>query len=345
MAKGGDVKESPLVIPVFISQEGCPHRCLYCDQRSITGVTRPDWSPAALRRYAEVFLAANRRPSVEMAFYGGSFTLLPEARQALYLEAVQSLLHEGRVHSLRLSTRPDAVTERNLQFLRPLGVRTVELGAQSLSDRVLAASTRGHSSEDIRGATARLRRHGLRVGLQLMPGLPADDRATFLQTVAESIALRPDFVRVYPTLVLAGTPLAGLYRRGAYRPLSVAEAVDWCKEAALNFTRAGIPIIRMGLQTSAALERPGVIVAGPYHPAFGQLVKSAIWYDRISAALAEMRSLSSRPTIHLHPSDLADARGHRNGNIAHWLGKFSFTSLRTVADPELPRGKFRLAPR
>ncbi len=337
--------KGPLVIPVFIPQEGCPHRCVYCDQGSITGFTRPTWSPAALRRYAEGFLAGNRRPSVEVAFYGGSFTLLPETRQALYLEAVQGLLHEGRVHSLRLSTRPDAITAENLRFLRPMGVKTVELGAQSLSDRVLAASARGHSSEEIRRAAARLRGHGFRIGFQLMPGLPADDRATFLSTVEESIAVRPDFVRLYPTVVLAGTPLEHLYRRGAYRPLPLMDAVDWCKEAALRFTRAGIPLIRMGLQTSPSLERPGVIVAGPHHPAFGQLVKSALWFDRISPELAKVCSVWSRPVIHLHPSELADARGHRNGNIACWLGEFSFASLRTVADSELPPGEFRLAPR
>jgi len=338
------VKQGPLVIPVFIPQEGCPHRCVYCDQGSITGVTRPDWSPAALRRYVEGFLARNRHPSVEVAFYGGSFTLLPEARQALYLEAVQALLHEGRVHSLRLSTRPDAISEVNLRALRPMGVKTVELGAQSLSDRVLAASGRGHSSEDIRGAGARLRDHGFRVGLQLMPGLPADDRSAFLKTVEGSIALRPDFVRLYPTVVLAGTSLERLYRRGAYRPLPLTDAVDWCKEAALRFTRAGIPLVRMGLQTSPSLERPGVIVAGPHHPAFGQLVKSALWYDRISPELAKVSSISSPPVIYLHPYSLADARGHRNGNIERWLEEFRFASLRTVADPEVPLGEFRLAP-
>jgi histone acetyltransferase (RNA polymerase elongator complex component) len=282
---------------------------------------------------------------VEVAFYGGSFTLLPGARQALYLEAVQGLLREGRVHSLRLSTRPDAVGEENLRFLRPLGVKTVELGVQSLSDRVLAASARGHSSEEVRGAAARLRAHGLRIGLQLMPGLPTDDRATFLKTVEESIAVRPDFVRLYPTVVLAGTALERHYRRGIYRPLSLMDAVDWCKEAARRFSRAGIPLVRMGLQTSPTLEQPGVIVAGPHHPAFGQLVKSALWYDRISPALAKVRSASLRPAIHLHPSDLADLRGHRNGNIERWLGEFGFASVTTVADPKLPRGEFRLAPR
>jgi len=337
--------KGPLVIPVFIAQEGCPHRCVYCDQGSITGVTRPTWSPAALRRYAEGFLAGNRRPSVEIAFYGGSFTLLPEGRQALYLEAVQDLLHEGRVHSLRLSTRPDAVAEDNLRFLRQMGVKTIELGAQSLSDRVLAASARGHSSEEIRRAAARLRDHEFRIGLQLMPGLPADDRVTFLTTVDGSIAVRPDFVRLYPTVVLAGTPLEHLYRRGAYRPLPLIDAVDWCKEAALKFRRAGISLVRMGLQASPSLERPGVIVAGPYHPAFGQLVKSALWFDRLSPELAKVSSVSPRPIIHLHPSEVADARGHGNGNITRWLGDFRFASLTTVADSEVPAGEFRLAAR
>lgn len=338
-------QQRPLVIPVFIPQEGCPHRCVYCDQTTITGVRHLDWNPASLQRYVEAFLASNRRYPVEVAFYGGSFTLLPVRRQVLYLEAVQELLRHGRVHGLRLSTRPDAVTSENLGFLRTMGVKTIELGAQSLSDQVLTASARGYLSDEVFQATRRLRDHGFRVGLQLMPGLPTDDSGTFLETVKKTMTLRPDFVRLYPTVVISGTALEHLFRRGSYRPLSLTEAVGWCKEATLRLARVGIPIVRMGLQTTPSLERPGAIVAGPHHPAFGQLVKSALWYDRISPALAEASGRSPWQVILVHPSDQADVRGHRNRNVARWLAEMTLSSLKIVASHQTPRGEFRVAPR
>jgi histone acetyltransferase (RNA polymerase elongator complex component) len=335
-------RERPLVIPVFTPQEGCPHRCVYCDQGTITGVTRPNWSRASLQAYVEDFLARSRRHPVQVAFYGGSFTLLPETRQAFYLGAVQGFLQHGRVQSLRLSTRPDAVSSQSLRFLQAMGVRTVELGVQSLNDRVLAASARGYTSLEVVQATGRLRDSRFRVGFQLMPGLPGEGHATFLETVDKSIAIRPDFVRLYPTVVLSGTTLEDLYRRGSYRPLSLPEAVDWCKEALLRLSRNSIPVIRMGLQTGPTLERPGAIMAGPHHPAFGQLVKSALWYDRISPDLAEVSRGSPEPIIHVHPWDLADVRGHRNGNISRWLTEMSLPWLDVISSTEIPPGEFRV---
>lgn len=335
----------PLVIPVFAPQEGCPHRCVYCDQGTITGVTRPNWSTDSLQEHVEAFLARSRRYPVEVAFYGGSFTLLPETRQAFYLEAVQGFLRQDRVQSLRLSTRPDAVSAQSLRFLHAMGVTTVELGVQSLNDRVLAASARGHTSVEVLQATGRLRDCRFRVGFQLMPGLPGEDRGTFLETIETSIAVRPDFVRLYPTVVLRGTVLEGLCRRGSYRPLSLLEAVDWCKEALLRFSRNSIPIIRMGLQTTSTLERSGAIVAGPHHPAFGQLVRSALWYDRISPDMAEASRRSPEPIIRVHPWDLADVRGHRNDNVSRWLAEMRLPRLEVISSPEIPPGEFRVTPR
>ncbi|HVO84506.1 MAG TPA: radical SAM protein [Syntrophobacteria bacterium] len=338
-------RERPLVIPVFAPQEGCPHRCVYCDQGTITGVTRPNWSRASLRAHVEDFLTRSRRHPVEVAFYGGSFTLLPQTRQAFYLEALQGFLQQARVQSLRLSTRPDAISAQNLRFLHAMGMRTVELGVQSLNDRVLAASARGYTSVEVIQATALLRDYRFRVGFQLMPGLPGENRATFLETIDKSTAIGPDFVRLYPTVILSGTPLEDLYRRGSYHPLSLPEAVDWCKEALLRLSRNSIPVIRMGLQTGPSLERPGAIVAGPHHPAFGQLVKSALWYDRIFPVLAEASRRSSGPIIRVHPFDLADVRGHRNGNLSRWLTEMSLPRLKVISSPEIPPGEFRVTSR
>ena len=336
------MKTRPLIIPIFVPQEGCPHRCVYCDQATISGVSQSSWSPGSGRQHVQSYLGVSDRSSVQVAFYGGSFTLLPEARQRLFLEPVQDFLKQGQVHSLRLSTRPDGIEVSNLRFLQSMGVKTIELGVQSLSDKVLAASARGHSSEQVYEATLMLQQHGFEVGLQLMPGLPGDCRDAFSQTVKQSIALRPDFVRLYPTVVLSNTPLEQLYLRGRYAPLSLDEAVNWCKEAKQRLACAAIAIIRMGLQPTRSLEQSGRIVAGPYHPAFGQLVQSAIWNERISPALRKARCQSPRLVIHGCSHHLADIRGHRNDNINRWLIELDLISLETVACPQIEEGEFRV---
>jgi histone acetyltransferase (RNA polymerase elongator complex component) len=336
------MKKRPLIIPIFIPQEGCKHRCVYCDQTTISGASSLRWNTGAICQYVQDYLAGSKRHPVQVAFYGGSFTAMPEARQRYFLEPIQDFLRRGQLHSIRLSTRPDAVAADNLQFLQSMGVKTIELGAQSLSDRVLSASARGHSSRQIDQAALMLRRHGFELGLQLMPGLPEDNRMRFFNTVDRVIALRPSFVRLYPTLVLAGTPLELLYRRGHYRPLLLSEAIAWCQEATLRFKRAGIPIIRTGLQPTVSLEQSGRIVAGPYHPAFGQLVKSAIWYDRIAPILEKAACLSRCLVIHASPQDLSDIRGQRNNNIKRWMDQLQLASLQTAACSQAEAGDCRV---
>jgi histone acetyltransferase (RNA polymerase elongator complex component) len=336
------MKQKPFIIPIFIPQEGCRHRCAYCDQPTISGASQASWSPSSIREHVGSYLDNCDRYPVQVAFYGGSFTLLPEARQRLFLESVQEFLKQGLVHSLRLSTRPDAIEASNLRFLQAMGVKTIELGAQSLCDSVLKAAARGHSSRDVCEAALKVQQYGFEMGLQLMPGLPRDSRETFLRTVDRSIALGPSFVRLYPTVVLSSTPLEHLYRTGRYRPLSLTQAVTWCKEAKQRFATAGIPVIRIGLQPTVTLERPGRIVAGPYHPAFGQLVLSSIWSDRISPVLKKASLQSQRLRIHAAPHQLADIRGHRNDNIKGWLTELKLTSLETVASDQGGQDGFRV---
>ena len=336
------MKTRPLIIPIFIPQEGCRHRCVYCDQPTISGASQDSWSPSSIREHVGSYLDNCSRYPVQVAFYGGSFTLLSEARQRFFLEPVQEFLKQGRVHSLRLSTRPDAIEASNLRFLQAMGVRTIELGAQSLCDSVLKAAARGHSSKEVHEAALKVQQYGFEMSLQLMPGLPRDSRETFFQTVDKTIALSPSFVRLYPTVVLSSTPLEHLYRKGRYRPLSLAQAVAWCKEAKKSFATAGIPVIRMGLQPTVTLEQPGHIVAGPYHPAFGQLVLSSIWNDRISPVLKKSSLQSQQLRIHAAPQQLADIRGHRNDNLKKWLAELNLTSLETVASDQVGTEGFRV---
>jgi len=338
------MNKKPLIIPFFIPQEGCRHRCIYCDQPTISGTSQAPWNRNSICQYVQSYLTHHHhRHPVQLAFYGGSFTLLSEGRQRLLLESVQEFIQRGQVHSLRLSTRPDGIEENNLRFLQTMGVNTIELGVQSLNDRVLAAAARGHSSKETYEATRKLKKHGFEVGLQLMPGLPRDNRETFLKTVEKSIALAPSFVRIYPTIVLSSTPLERLLRSGRYKPLSLKEAVDWCKESKKRFDSASIPVIRMGLQPTSTLEEPGRIVAGPYHPALGQLVNSAIWHEKISPVLRKASLKSPHLVIQAPLRQLSEIRGHHNSNILGWLKELKLTSLETVASDQMASGEFRVA--
>ena len=203
-----------MIIPFFITHAGCPHQCVFCNQKNISGTSKPPEAsslPASINRYLE---ARKDSTAVQVAFYGGSFTALPLAEQKAYLEAVRPFVTSGSVANIRLSTRPDSITPDILAVLKQYGVSIIELGVQSMDDEVLKRSGRGHSSADTRKACNLLRAEGFSIGLQLMPGLPGDAPETFQETVSQVLSLRPDFVRIYPALVIKDTPLAELYLAG-----------------------------------------------------------------------------------------------------------------------------------
>jgi histone acetyltransferase (RNA polymerase elongator complex component) len=322
-----------MIIPFFIPHAGCPHQCVFCDQRRITGARRgpdPASVPATIRQYLKT------RPAdtpVQVAFYGGSFTALRAADRQAYLEQVQPFIRSGAVAGIRVSTRPDAITPAVLSELKRFHVTTVELGVQSLNESVLRLSSRGHSAEDAARAVGLLREEGFTVGVQLMPGLPGDSSGIFRRTVGGVIALRPDFVRIYPTLVIRGTPLERLYYEGRYLPLTLEAAVVMSAEAMKRFREAGIPVIRAGLQATEELERPETVVAGPYHPAFRQLVDSSLFLE----LMRNMMSGDGDITFLVHPSDLSSAIGQKRRNIAslreHYRG-----AVKVLPDPRVPRG-------
>jgi histone acetyltransferase (RNA polymerase elongator complex component) len=322
-----------MIIPFFIPHAGCPHQCVFCNQKRITGrSSRPD--PAAVAGTIEARLESNpsKRP-VEVAFYGGSFTAIPAGDQRAYLEAARPFIDAGTVAGIRVSTRPDSINAETLGLLRRHRVSTVELGVQSLDDEVLRSSGRGHRAEDSLHAAALLRQEGFRLGLQIMCGLPGDTEDRFRQTVRQVVALRPDFVRIYPTLVLAGTPLEVLYREGNYAPLALEAAVAQCRDAADAFADAGVTVIRTGLQPTEELERPGAIVAGPWHPAFGEIVTSSRFLARMQDAVTR----SEASTLFVHPRDLSAAIGQGRRNRSALRERFR-RHIRIAADPSVARG-------
>ena len=276
----------PLVIPIFIPHQGCPQHCLFCNQVSISGTILQEADDAELvRKTVSEWLGFSRPHSiVQVAFYGGSFTCLSQKRQQLYLDAVHPFLKKGEVDSIRLSTRPDCLDNSICDFLLQNGVKTVELGVQSFDDKVLEAAERGHSREDSLAAIHILKENGMELGVQLMPGLPHENTLSFLATLDRVIDCKPDFVRLYPTLVINGSGLAKEYKKGRYQPMTMNRAVALCCYAKEKLEQAGIHIMRMGLQASETLEKE--LLAGPYHPSFGEFVASRHWLKRVRPLLA-----------------------------------------------------------
>jgi histone acetyltransferase (RNA polymerase elongator complex component) len=303
----------PLVIPLFIPHRGCPHLCLFCNQHSITAVGQEASSAAEIGGIIRTWLDRSPdRRQVQAAFFGGSFTCLPREEQEALLAPVQPLVESGEIDTIRLSTRPDCIDREVCRFLREHRVGIVELGVQSFDDRVLRAARRGHCADDSRQAVRLLQDAGIAVGVQLMPGLPDETHRSFISGVRETIALQPALVRLYPTVVLRHSALAGLWQAGRYRPLSLNRAVAMVARAKELFDTAGIPVARMGLQPSAQLEAE--VIAGPYHPAFGELVQSRLWFRRIRRRLAGLAATEFL-TILISPRDRSAVTGNNRMNI------------------------------
>ncbi|MCM0084343.1 radical SAM protein [Geomonas sp. Red32] len=334
----------PVLVPFFIPHLGCPHRCIFCDQVKIAGARSVLPDPAELRgRIAEYRSAAPGR-ALEVAFYGGTFTALPIEDQRRLLEPLQPLIACREVQSVRLSTRPDAIDPGTVSFLLSMGVTTVELGVQSMDGQVLTRSRRGHTAADVERAVSLLAEGGVSVGIQLMPGLPGDSEERSLASLRRVLALSPSFLRIYPALVIDGTELADLYLRGEYRPLSLDEAVSVSKKMLTAARKAGVPVVRMGLQPTAELEAPGVILAGPYHPAFRQLVEGELMYDR-ACELAAGLPAGSEVTFAVSRGKVSDLVGQRRLNVKRLTERFGIRVAGVREDDALAEGEVSLTAR
>lgn len=266
-----------VIIPIFIPHRGCPHRCVFCDQINISGTEQP-LKPEELRDEVLRWHSYSRSDDFQLAFYGGSFTCLPGKLRRKYLEFGNKCIGEGLLSSLRCSTRPDGIDDEILKECTAYGMTVLELGVQSMDDRVLAASKRGHTSSRVKTATTLIRKYPLKLGIQQMVGLPKASLKSDLNSADDIIRLHPDFVRIYPTVVPENTELYQMYSAGIYRPLSLEEAVDMSAEIYKKYRRAGIPVIRIGLQADKSLDTSKNL-KGPYHPSLGQMVKTKVLTD------------------------------------------------------------------
>jgi histone acetyltransferase (RNA polymerase elongator complex component) len=330
----------PLIIPIFLPAMGCRERCLFCNQKAPTkGLP----SPSSVRNFIEASLAGipfdKKNKEKQVAFYGGSFTAIHRDEQVCFLKEVQPFITSGLIDSIRVSTRPDALEEETLSLLKECRVKTVEVGVQSMIDEVLLLSHRGHGAADTVDAVSRLKDREFEVGLQLMVGLPGDTCDRFLQTLDRIIQLKPDFLRIHPTLVLKGAPLEILWRAGEYSPLSLDEAIQWLKKGILKLEESSIRVARIGLQPTKELETD--YLAGPYHPAFRQLIDSAIFFDMAKYLLQNFPN-GSKAIFFCNPKEISNLKGQRNENSLKLKNHFKLSEILIDGRQELPRGSLGL---
>ncbi len=296
-------------ISVFVPHIGCPNMCSFCNQRHITGKV---FAPRAVDVSAAVETAVKSPKydpkTTEIAFFGGSFTAINRNYMTELLKTAAAYVENGTVCGIRISTRPDAVDGEVLELLKKYRVTAIELGAQSLDNRVLGMNNRGHTAEDVVKAAALIREYGFELGLQMMTGLYCDNDETALETVRGIIKMRPDTVRIYPTIVLKDTDLAALYADGIYKPQSLDDAVDLATKMLLMFYDAGIRVIRLGLHS---IENKAYI-AGPWHPAFSELCQSKIYFDKAKNELKEKGDYS----LFVNKSSVSKMTGQKRSNLA-----------------------------
>lgn len=303
------------IIPVFLPQKQCQYDCIFCNQgiavgqiQELTAADITDTLNTALATISEGAI-------VQAGFYGGSFTILPEEKQEEYLEAVLPFIKSGRINGVRISTRPDAIDDANIKFLKIYGLQTVELGAQILDDQILALLRRGHTSDDIVKAVTILKENGIKAGLQLMTGLPGETMAGRYQSFDKVLQIKPDFLRIHPTLVLKGSELEEMYKKGEYIPLTIDEAVSVCADLVILSESAGIPVIRIGLQSSCSLQEEDSIIAGPWHPSFGQMVRSEIYFRMFEKAITELKAEKIKGEVGVQCSDPDTMKGLRKSTL------------------------------
>ncbi len=321
-------------IPIFVPHWGCPQDCLFCNQKVITGQKEEMTG----ERAAEIIAAGlqNKKPGdvVEIGFFGGSFTGIPAKTQEALLEPAYKALLAGEVDGIRLSTRPDYISDSVLLRLKRFGVTTIELGAQSMHDDVLMQCNRGHSAEQTVQAAKKIKEAGFSLGLQMMLGLPGDSFEKAVETAEQFIALMPDCVRIYPTLVLCGTKLQAEYDSGRYVPMTLEAAVEQCAVLYEMFQKHNIDVIRMGLLDM----EPEAICAGPYHPAFGELVMSQVCYKQLAEGAAPLAG--KRVLIKTHPRFVSTLVGQKRKNISKLKAEFDIKKIDIDQDCTIGRNEF-----
>lgn len=291
------------IIPIFISHQGCPHQCVFCNQDRIAKVVQEEVTERDVRETVDEYLKTidHKNATVEISFFGGTFTAINVNKQKELLAVAKEYKEKGYIDKIRMSTRPDAINKYILDYLKDYKVDIIELGVQSLDDEVLRLSGRGHSAEEVEKASKLIKEYGITLGHQIMPGLPGDTFEKDIETVKKSIKMKPDICRIYPSLVIKDTPMADMYERGQYKPYSLEEAVDISKELYKLYKDTNVNIIRIGLQPTESITWGKDIIDGPFHPSFRELVEGSLICDKIKSAINENEDI----IIEINSKDLS----------------------------------------
>ena len=334
------------IIPIFVPHLGCPNDCIFCNQRSISGqqkmITKED-----IEKTIEFYLTniKEKKKKIEVAFFGGSFTGIDVEKQEEYLKVAYEYIKKGKIQSIRISTRPDYIDKTILKRLKKYKVETIELGVQSANDYILKRANRGHSFADVKKASKLIRWYGFKLGHQMMVGLPESTRLDEVNTAKELIKLKPKIVRIYPVLVIKNTKLEKEFMEEKYTPLTVVQAVETCKELVSMFNNKGIEVIRVGLQNTDEITDPNTegseVVAGPYHPAFRQLVESGLWYDTIVSKIKKLNVKVKKVQVTVNPQDVNNVVGHKRENIEKLKDMYTL-DLIVKQDKNIKQGKLEL---
>ncbi|MDD3225300.1 MAG: radical SAM protein [Clostridium sp.] len=276
------------IIPIFVPHEGCPHNCVFCNQNTITGSQNKvdaQFVDRTVKEYLETI--KGDKPIIELSFFGGTFTAIDMNKQKELLAVAKKYKDSGKIDFIRLSTRPDYIDKEILDNLKDYSADIIELGVQSMDNEVLKEAGRGHSAEDVVNASKMIKEYGFVLGHQIMPGLPGDDYEKDIYTVKKVIELKPDICRIYPSLVIKDTPMASMYERNVYRPYSLNEAVEISKVQYGMLTASGINVIRIGLQPTEEINVGRELIAGPFHPAFRELVIGSLYNEAIEKTIPQ----------------------------------------------------------
>lgn len=307
-------------VALFVPDAGCPHRCSFCNQKTISGKITP-LKVEEIDRAVKIALNNIGCNEGEIAFFGGSFTAIDRDYMVSLLERAYAYVEKGLFKGIRISTRPDCINQEILDILHRYGVTAIELGCQSMDDEVLLLNKRGHTEKDVVNAVRLIKTNGFELGLQMMTGLYGDTDEKAVCTAGKIIALCPDTVRIYPTIVLEGTDLCQLYRKGLYAPQTVDEAAELCKRLLLMFEENDIKVIRLGLHSGGNVEEG--FVAGPYHPAFREICESKIYLDNVLNQLQEQSLTAGNIEITVGTSFVSMLTGQKKANIVK-LNKMGF---------------------
>lgn len=316
------------IIPIFVPHVGCPNDCVFCNQKKITG----KGTVVANSKYVTEIVEECRKTIdedtyTELAFFGGSFTAIDLRLQEELLSVGKYYKDMGVVDRIRCSTRPDAINKEILELQKKYGMDIIELGIQSLDDVVLKLSNRGHTKSDSINASKLIKEHNFVLGHQIMPGLPGSTREKDIKTCLESISMKPDIVRIYPTLTIKDTELVNMYNKGSYKPLSLEEAIDISALIYSQYAVNKINVIRIGLQNTESINEEEDVVAGPFHPAFRQLVEEKIYLSSIIQKLQGMNLKDKHITIHANDKLMSFIAGQKKSNIIKLMEIFSMSKI------------------